>query len=197
MSFSASIPQATVDTIVGHLVPLFIIAAANDGTLARESASHMLAAFNPVNEPELNLAAEIISLRLHGLQALGQAANPELPLNKTTQLRGSAVSLARQAHKSHRELDQLQHDRRRGAETPSEAATQSPQAHQTAEIVEAVREAAKFVGNKDRKSWSQNLQKRLNAKRIADNLKKNQALHEQRAARPEAAADGGGDPRLL
>ena len=110
MSLPASIDPAVLDTILSHLACLFVSVA--DATAARHAASQMLAAYDVETEQELGLAGDIISFGLHALQALSQAADPDLSLAKILRLRGSAVSLSRESHKSRRKLDQLQRARR-------------------------------------------------------------------------------------
>ncbi len=120
-----TIAQAILDTVIGRLVLLLLAGAGGDMIAARHAARQMLAAHNPETPDELTLAAEIISLQLHTLEALGYAADPDLSLNKILRLRGSAVSLSRESHKARRKLDQLQRARRVGAPT------QSTEAHST------------------------------------------------------------------
>ena len=69
---------------------------------ARHAAGHMLAAYNAEAEEELRLAAEIVSFSFHALEALSEAAAPDLSFNRKLRLRGSAVSLSRESHKSQR-----------------------------------------------------------------------------------------------
>jgi hypothetical protein len=114
MSFAATLPAALLNTILGRLALLFLSGAGGDLDAARDAATKMLAAYHPETEDELRLAAEIISFSLHALEALGQAADPDMSLNKILRLRSGAVSLSRESHKSQRKLDQLQKDRRAG-----------------------------------------------------------------------------------
>ena len=78
-------------------------------------------------EEELRLAADIIGFGFHALDALGQAMAPDLPLKDVLSLRGSAVNLNRQSHRSQRKLDQLRRDRPGGrAESRGRAWTHWP-----------------------------------------------------------------------
>jgi len=154
MSLPTNIAKATIDTVLARLTPLFLIGAANDETLARQAATEMLAGYHPETADELTLAAETISLRL----------------------RGSAVSLSRESHKSQRKLDQLQKDRRAGAPPPvAEAPKPDPKIDQALNLIEAARKA--IQNNGKGQTWAQSFQKRQTAKRIADNLKKKQTAH--------------------
>ena len=180
MSSPATIAQAILDTVIGRLALLFLAAAAGDMTAAREAASQMLAAYNAETPEELSLATEIISFQLHALEALACAADPDLSLNKILRLRGSAVSLSRESHKARRKLDQLQRARSAGPtaqpaeatappQSQSQPAAASPRIERALGVIEAAR-------NKSRgETWSQSLQKRQTAKRLAEKLKKQQA----------------------
>jgi hypothetical protein len=114
MSFPATIAQSILDTVIGRLAVLFLAGACGDMLVARHSASQMLAAYKPETPDELGLAAEIVSLQFHTIEALSYASDPELSLNKILRLRGGAVSLSRESHKARRKLDQLQLARRAG-----------------------------------------------------------------------------------
>ncbi len=106
-AFSAEI----LDFFVTHLVTLFLPGVDGDDAAARRAALQMLAAYNPVNERELCLAAQSVSFSLHGLAALGQAADPDLPLSRVLRLRGSAVSLSRASDTAQGRLDRCQQAR--------------------------------------------------------------------------------------
>jgi hypothetical protein len=184
---------AILDTVLGRLALLFLTGAGGDLAAARHAASQMLAAYNAESPNELRLAAEIMSFGFHALEALSQAAAPDLPLTKILRLRGSAVSLSREAHKAQRKLDQLQRDRRAGipAQPVENLARQTETAPARAQIdkalalIEATREAPggamTSAAKNGGKTWTQAYQQRLTAKRIADNLKKNQAAHARHA----------------
>jgi hypothetical protein len=115
---STTITPAIVDTILEHLAPHFLLGADNDLPTARQAASQMLAAYAVETDEELRLAAEIVSFGFHALEALSEAAAADLSLNKKLRLRGSAVSLSREAHKSQRKLDQLQRARLTASRQP-------------------------------------------------------------------------------
>ena len=123
---SATLPAAIVETILTHLAGLFLTGAAGDMTAARQAAAQMLAAYHPETEPELSLAAQIVSTSFHALDALGQAAAPDLPLTRVLRLRGGAVSLSRESHKAERRLDQLQKARQKDAKLHPEPAPPEP-----------------------------------------------------------------------
>lgn len=183
MSFPACISQAVLDTILVHLTPLFLIATANDPALAATTARDTLAAYNVATEPELTLAAEMISMRMNVLRALGQATEPDVSLNTAMRLRSGAVSLSREAHKSQCKLDQLQCDRR--LDSPTQPAARAPDS--TVEAIEAVQEAVKIAGKNNGMTWTQSFQKRQLAKRMAENFKKNSAKLAAEAAASAAS----------
>jgi hypothetical protein len=185
MSFPATIAPATLETVIGGLALLFLTGAGGDMIAAHFAASQMLAAYHAETPDELGLAAEIVSLQLHTLQALSYASDRELSLNKILRLRGGAVSLSRESHKARRKLDQLQGARRAGvavqlAEVAPDAvqpqpAPAKPGIDDAFGLIEAAREVIQTVQKTGGKNWSQSLQKRMTAKRIVENLRKKQA----------------------
>jgi hypothetical protein len=179
-----SITPALLDTILTPLALLFLTGAVGDITAARQAASQMLAAYNAETPEELRLAAEIITFSFHSLEALSQAADPALSLNQKTRLRGSAVSLSRESHKSQRKLDQLQRARRTPAGAPpAETAAPDPDTEQAVALVKCAKEAIQAAGKNGGKTWTQAFQQRQTAKRIAENLRKNQAKAAQTETR--------------
>jgi hypothetical protein len=131
MPLPASIPLVILDTVLDRLALLFLAGACGDMAAARAAARALLAAYDVQSETELTLAADVISFSFHSLEALSQALTADMPLNKVIRLRGSAVSLNREAHRSRQKLEQLQHDRRAGlsqpqAEAPAPKAARAP-----------------------------------------------------------------------
>ena len=181
---TTAIQPAILDTVLGHLALIFLAATGGDLKAARDAANQMLAAYHPQTPAELNLAAAIISFSAQALEALGQSAAPDLPLTRVLRLRGSAVSLSREAHKAQRKLDQLQKARRTVAEVQPaqsmpvqaldpEPTPPPPQTDDTVAPVEATRPAVAQA-----KTWTQRYQQRQAARRISENLKKNHAAHQ-------------------
>jgi hypothetical protein len=129
MSLATMLSGAVLDTILARLAVLFLTGSGGDLAAAHHGAAKMLAGYHPETEDELRLAAEIVSFGFHALEALSQAASHDLPLTKILRLRGSAVSLSRQSHRSQHRLDQLQRDRRTSrAAQPAAALPQEPPA---------------------------------------------------------------------
>ena len=198
MSLPATIAQAILDTVIGRIALLFLTGAGGDLTTAHHAASQMLAAHNAETPDELGLAAEIVSLQLHTLEALSYASDPALSLNKILRLRGGAVSLSRESHKARRKLDQLQRDRRAGitaqpaqpsAEAPqSQPAPPQPKIDTALGLIEAAREAIQTAKKTGGHTWSQSFQKRLMAQRMAENSRKKQAEHTVLSGSAQAAA---------
>ncbi len=114
-----AISPAIVETLLAGLATLFLTGAGGDAAAARRAASQMLGVYRPESEDELRLAANIIGFSFHALEALGQAAAPDMPLTRVLRLRGSAVSLSREAAKAERQLAQLQKARRQLGCDPS------------------------------------------------------------------------------
>ena len=190
MSFAATLSTVILDTVLGRLALLFLTGAGGDLTLAHEAARQMLADYHPATNDELRLAAEIINFSFHALEALGQAATPEMTLNKILRLRGSAVSLSREAHKSRRKLDQLQRDRKAGvAPQPAEQPAR-PRIDNALSLIEATRGMLQGTTKAEAQTWTQAYNQRQTAKRIAETLKKNQARHANEARKTTETGAG-------
>jgi hypothetical protein len=171
-----TLPSAVVETVLTHLAKLFLIGAAGDITAARQAAAQMLAAYDPQTEDELRLAANIVGFSFHALEALGQAATPDMPLTKILRLRGSAVSLSRESHKAQRRLDQLQKVRRTGIlAQPADTQPQpEPKIEKAIDLImdtRTVTAAAKAHGV----TWTQAYEQRQRENRIAASLKRAEA----------------------
>ena len=176
MSLAKTLPAAVLETILTRLAALFLTGAAGDITAARQAAAQMLAAYHPETEDELRLAANVIGFSFQALEALGQAATPDMPLTRILRLRGSAVSLSRESHKAQRRLDQLQKARREGipAETQPEPAQPEPKIEKALGLIEDTRTvtvAAKAQGL----TWTQAYEQRQRDLRIAASLKRAEA----------------------
>jgi hypothetical protein len=188
------LPDALLDTVLDRLAPLLTAAASPDS--AREAIREMLVGYHPENANELALAAEVISLQLHMLQALGSAANPELPLNKIVSYRSNAVNLSREQHKAHRKLDQLQRARRLGV-PPKQAKTPqpSPTVENAISDVEAIGPAPQPAPKPKAKPPSpESFQKLEAARRITEILQRKQAEYASRLAANSSGAKDAGLP---
>jgi hypothetical protein len=103
----AAITAAIVDKILVFLAPLFLGAMVDDIATARQVASTTLASYGAQTDPELRLVALIIAFSFGALDALGRAANPDLPMNQVLRLRGNANALNRAAQQNENRLDKL------------------------------------------------------------------------------------------
>ena len=126
MSLPTATTPAMLDTVLDHLAPHFL-AANDDRPAARYAAGCLLAAYQTRTDAELELAVTIVSFSMHALEALSDAAAPDLTLNQKLRLRSSAVNLSREGHKARRKLDQLVRARAAAAGTQqADAAAESP-----------------------------------------------------------------------
>jgi hypothetical protein len=193
----AAFPAAVLETILIRIAALFLIGAAGDMAAARQAALQMLGAYHPETEDELSLAAQIIGFSFQALEALGQAAAPDLPVTRILRLRGGAVSLSRESAKAQRSLNQLQKDRRQGtpvqpAATQPEPAQPSPKTEKALDLIQHTSEiavAAKTSGL----TWPQTYEQRQRDTRIAASLKRAEA---RVAMHPNPAALGNQHPPM-
>jgi hypothetical protein len=175
-SLAKTLPVAILETVVTHLAALFLAGAEGNMTAARQAAAQMLAAYDPQAQDELRLAANIVSFSFQALEALGQAATPDMPLTRKLRLRGSAVSLSRESHKAQRRLDKLQAARRQGipAETQPEPAQPEPKIEKALDLIETTRTIAGVAKTKG-VSWTQAYEQRQRDNRIAASQKRAEA----------------------
>jgi hypothetical protein len=179
MSLATIVPAAVLETILSHLAMLFLTAAAGDNAAARDAASHMLGAYHPETEDELRLAAKIVGCSFQAIQALGQAATPDMPLTRVFRLRSGAVSLSRTSEKAERRLEQLQKARRQGvpaqpAETQPEPVQAEPAIEKAVVLIEDTRKIAALAKSSGT-TWSQSYEKHRQDLRIAASLKRAEA----------------------
>jgi hypothetical protein len=184
------IAPAILDTVLGRLARLFLTGAGGDLAVACDAARQMLAAYNVETPDELRLAAQVVSCSFHALEALSQATTPDLSLTRILRIRGSAVSLSREAHKAQRKLDQLQRERRAAvpvqpaeaqvetAAPQAEATPTSPQIDQAIGLIEFARDAIENATRNNGQTWTKGFQQRGVAKRIAKRLIKQEAARE-------------------
>lgn len=201
MSLSAIITPAILDKILGNLALLFLTSTGGDLPAARHAASRLLADYGAETEEELRLAADIIGFGFHALDALGQAMAPDLPLKDVLSLRGSAVNLNRQSHRSQRKLDQLRRDRL-AAVPKAEAAPDAPagvaaldqpgteEANGLMALVRDMLAGGGAIGGGPSRAVS-NKQRRA-ARRITETLARNKAEQSRREALATASAQANG-----
>ncbi len=188
MSLAKTIPAAILETVLARLAPLFLTGAAGDMNAAREAASQMLAAYDPQTQDELNLAANIVGFCFQALEALSQAATPDMPLTRTLRLRSGAVSLSRESHKAQRRLDKLQAARRADirAETQPEPTQPEPKIEKALDLIG---DTSKIVAAAKTKSltWTQAYEQRQRDNRLAASRKRAEA---RIAVQPNVTAVG-------
>jgi hypothetical protein len=183
MPLPITLPAGIVETILTRLAAIFLTGALGDIDAARHAATQMLLAYHPETTDELRLAANIVGFSFQALEALGQAAAPDLPLTRILRLRGGAVSLSREAAKAERRLGQLQQARRHPVETQPEArispeAESPPQPQPKIEKALALIQdtgdiaAAAKAGNL---TWTQVYEQRQRDSRITASLKRAEA----------------------
>lgn len=115
----ANLPKAFALTIINHIATLLLTATGGDLAAAQQAARETLASYDPRNQAEFQLVAQIISFSLQSLEALAQAANPDLSLTRVLRLRSGAVSLSRQAQKAQLQLEKLRKTQPQSVESAS------------------------------------------------------------------------------
>ena len=195
--FATLLPAAAFETILLRLAALFLTGAGGDMPAARQAAVEMLSAYNPQTRDELCLAASIVGFTFQALEALGQAAAPDLPITRVLRLRSGAVSLSRESEKAQRRLSQLQNDRRDCAVSPRESThaepiQPEPDARQELALPSEPDTRTEFTSNNPfttKAIWTQAEQDR-----IAANVKRAEALVAARASQPARLAGPGAHP---
>jgi len=182
MSLPATLPAAILETILTGLAALFLAGANQDATAARQAAYGMLDAYHPETEDELRLAASIVGFSFHALEALGQAAAPDIPLTRILRLRASAVSLSRESAKAERRLVQL----RKASQQPVPAPAAQPEP-KVEKALPLIQDTGKLtaVAKANGVSWTRAYEQRQTDARIAASLKRAEA---RMAAYPDATA---------
>jgi hypothetical protein len=213
MSQPTAITSAILDTVLALLAPFFLAATNGDLAAARVAAGQMLADYNAETREELRLAAEVISFGFQALEALSQAAAPDLPINRVMRLRGSAVSLNRSAQQNQRKLDQLQRARKAAEKAeateqpqpapaqpapaqpapaqpaPAQPAPAQPGMDAAAGLLEFARDAIQAHGSKNPRAWLQSAKKRRMVQKMAEDGRRRVAEHQKRMAEQARAAE--------
>jgi hypothetical protein len=176
MPLPTTLPAAILETLLIRLAALFLTGAGGDTTAARHAASQMLDAYHPQTTDELRLAANIIGFSFQALEALSQAATPDLPLTRILRLRGSAVSLSRESAKAERRLGQLQKSRQqpvqaREAEIQPDPAQPEPKIDKAAAPIQDTTTVA-VAAKANNLTWTQAYEQRQRDTRIAASLKR-------------------------
>jgi hypothetical protein len=183
---AAILPAAVLETILIRLAAIFLAGAKGDMTAARHAAAQMLAAYDPQTGDEVRLAANIICFGFHALEALGQSAASDMPLTRVLRLRGSSVSLNREATKAQRRLDELQKARREAKPVQPEPQPVQREAkiEKALDLIEETRKVAS-AAEASGLTWTQSYSAHQRDQRIAASLKRAEA---RVAAQASAAA---------
>jgi hypothetical protein len=168
------LPTAILETILTRLAAIFLAGANNDATLARHAAVQALAAYHPRTETEFRLAATIIAFGFQALEALGQAATADMPLTRILRLRGSAVSLSREANKAQRRLDQLLETSPQPNQPEPQPPEIPPHIEKALDLIEETRTIA-TTAKASGLTWTQSYEARQRDQRIAASLKRAEA----------------------
>src|SRR6185437_14488857 len=163
-------------TILHQVALLLLQGAGGDMEAAHRAAAAALSAYDPRTEAELRLAARVISFSLQSLEALGQAADPEMPLTRVLRLRTGAVSLSREAEKAERRLEKLREARLQGLPEEAEPLPEAEPARieKTTALIEDTRKVAAYA-QAHGLSWSEAHRQRNREKRLAERRAKEAA----------------------
>jgi hypothetical protein len=189
MPLHTTFPAAILETILAGVAMLFLTGAGGDMAAARQAASQMLNAYHPENENELRVAANIVSFSFQALEALSQAAAPDLPLTRILRLRSGAVSLSREGARAEGRLAQLQKARQQAIQAPpAEIKPEFVQPEPKMEKVLApVQDTAAAAAKAKGQTWTQSYEQRQRDLRIAASIKRAEA---RVAAQANAAIPG-------
>jgi hypothetical protein len=182
------LPVALLNTIVHQIALLLFRGAGGDIAAAHQAAIRTVSALVPKTEAELRLASRIISFSLQATEALSQAADPEMPINRVLRLRSGAVSLAREAQKAERQLEKLQADRMMGIEAPpaAEPEPEAPKIEKTTALIEDNRKVAAYA-KAHGLTWTQAYDQRQRDMRLAERQRKEQERARTAGALPVLA----------
>ena len=190
MPLTDILPPAILETILTRLAALFLAGAAGDQVAARQAAAQMLGSYHPATADEIRIAANIIIFTFQAMEALGQAATPDIPITRVMKLRSSAVSLNRQSQKAEQRLEQLQKARQQGKPAPLPSVQPEPEIETAQALIEDTKAIATVAKAKDL-TWTQAYEDRQREIRIAAGMKKREA---RLAAQAAAATNAGASP---
>jgi hypothetical protein len=174
MSLS-DLPEAFLQTILHQIALLLLEGAGGDMEAARQAAALTLGSYDPRTETELRLAARVISFSLQAGEALAQAADPEMPLNRVLRLRTGAVSLTREAEKAERRLEKLREARMDDVAPATDLIPEpeSPRVEKTTALIDDNRKVAAYA-KANGLTWTEALKQRRREQRLAERQLKQQ-----------------------
>ncbi|HVY13682.1 MAG TPA: hypothetical protein VHB27_00540 [Rhodopila sp.] len=181
------LPTAFLYVILSQLAALLLQGAGGNRDEAWEAAKTLVMGHSPQTVTELRLIVRSLTLSLQAGEALAQAVQPDMPLNRVIRLRSGAVALTREATKAERGLEKLHTARAQGQPEPVQPEPEpvAPSIERVGALIEeniTVAAYAKAHGI----SFTEALQRRQRDKRIADRERKKvqQALADAQAAVP-------------
>jgi hypothetical protein len=165
----ADLPEALLQTILHQIATLLLQGAGGDMEAARHAAAATLSTYDPQTEPELRLAARVVSFSLQAGEALAQAADPDMPLTRVLRLRTGAVSLSREAEKAERRLEKRREARLLGLEPDLQPLSEPepPRIANTTALIEDNRKVAAYA-QAHGLTWAEALKQRRRDQRLAD-----------------------------
>jgi hypothetical protein len=171
----ADLPEALLRTVLHQIALLLLNGAGGDMEAARQAAAVTLSAYAPRTEVELHLAARIVSFSLQSLEALAQAANPEMPLTRVLRLRTGAVSLSREAEKAERRLEKLRENRatEEAEDLPEPEFPEAAGIEKATALIDDNRKIAAYA-QAHGLTWSQAMKQRRREQRLAERRQKEQ-----------------------
>jgi hypothetical protein len=173
----SNLSQTIVEASLDQIAPLFLEGAKGDMPAARAAAQALLDDYHPQTNQQLTLAADIIHYRRLAQDNLKRSAEPDLPLTKILRLRGSAVSLSREANKAQRQLDKLQ------AKQPQpEAQPATDQAPPTPAELAALHAAREIIKTHKKPSSGPSHPHQLSKQAMLQTMKQNAARNAAQAA---------------
>ncbi|HVY14501.1 MAG TPA: hypothetical protein VHB27_04695 [Rhodopila sp.] len=200
---TTDLPIALLRTVLGHIAVLLLQGANGNHEEAWEAAECLIHGHAPRTEVELHLVYRIIAFNLQVGQALAQAAQPDMPLNRVLRLRSGAATLARAADKAERALEKLRaaSGQGQGIDQGSKQGTRGPQSPEqarsealllepapSAEKVGALLQENQTVGAYAKAhgiSFTEALRRRARDKRVAE--RERQKIAQALAATPATA----------
>ncbi|HVY17359.1 MAG TPA: hypothetical protein VHB27_19200 [Rhodopila sp.] len=172
---TADLPAVFLRTVIRHIAVLLLEGANGDYDEAWEGAETLILGHNPQTEAELRLVYRVIAFNLQAGEALAQAVQPDMPLNRILRLRTGAVSLAREATKAERALEKRRAASERDEAEPPEAPPEpAPSVEKTGALIEDNRTVSAYA-KAHGISFSEALHRRARDKRVAERERKKAA----------------------
>lgn len=127
--------ECTFQTIIGFLLPFFLVGAAGDPGLAGAAIVELIEAYGAATVKELDLAGRIIGFSTVAMDSLRLSmSDPDMPDAKILRYRGNAVALSRMAEQCRTVLDAMQAKRQQTQAQPGMAVAASTAAPDPAPV---------------------------------------------------------------